>query len=54
MVQIQTTCFSVIDRNPEKVVPSIYQATASDFVPAIQRIYCSVNVPLYPVSPVVP
>ena len=33
MVQIQSTWFPVIDRNPQKFVPSIYQATASDFVP---------------------
>ena len=32
MVQIQSTWFPVIDRNPQKFVPSIYQATASDFV----------------------
>ena len=54
MVQIQSTWFPVIDRNPQKFVPSIYQATASDFVPATQRIYCSTTLPSHLVLPVVP
>ena len=37
MVQIQSTWFPVIDRNPQKFVPSIYNAKASDFVAATQR-----------------
>jgi len=52
MVQIQSTWFPVIDRNPQKFVPSIYQATASDFVPATQRIYCSAAMPSHLVLPV--
>ena len=31
MVQIQSTWFPVIDRNPQKYVPSIYQATIVGF-----------------------
>ena len=54
MVQIQSTWFPVIDRNPQKFVPSIYQAAAADFVPATQRIYCSADLPSYLVLPVVP
>ncbi len=54
MVQIQSTWFPVIDRNPQKFVPSIYQAAASDFVPATQRIYCSSDLPSYLVLPVMP
>jgi uncharacterized protein len=54
MVQIQSTWFPVIDRNPQKFVPSIYQATASDFLPATQRIYCSATMPSHLVLPVVP
>ena len=54
MVQIQSTWFPVIDRNPQKFVPSIYQATASDFVPATQRVYCSPAMPSHLVLPVVP
>jgi putative CocE/NonD family hydrolase len=41
MVQIQSTWFPVIDRNPQKFVPSIYKATPTDFVKSTQRIYCS-------------
>ena len=54
MVQIQSTWFPVIDRNPQKFVPSIYKATAADFVPATQRVYCSPNLPSHLVLPVVP
>ena len=41
MVQVQSTWFPIIDRNPQKFLPSIYQAKADDFVKATQRIYCS-------------
>ena len=54
MVQIQSTWFPVIDRNPQKFVPSIYKATTSDFVPATQRIYCSPDMPSHLVLPVMP
>jgi len=52
MVQIQSTWFPLIDRNPQKFVPSIYKASASDFVPATQRIYCSPKMPSHLVLPV--
>jgi uncharacterized protein len=54
MVQIQSTWFPVIDRNPQKFVRSIYNATAADFVPATQRIYCSAELPSHLVLPVMP
>jgi uncharacterized protein len=54
MVQIQSTWFPVIDRNPQKFVPSIYKAVASDFVPATQRIYCSADLPSHLVLPIMP
>jgi uncharacterized protein len=54
MVQIQSTWFPVIDRNPQKFVPSIYQATAADFVAATQRIYCSPAQPSHLVLPMIP
>jgi uncharacterized protein len=54
MVQVQSTWFPVIDRNPQKFVPSIYKATASDFVVANQRIYCSAGLPSYVLLPVMP
>ena len=54
MVQIQSTWFPVIDRNPQKFVPSIYKATAADFVPATQRVYCSPDLPSHIVLPLMP
>ena len=54
MVQIQSTWFPVIDRNPQKFVPSIYKATASDFVLATERIYCSPDLPSHLVLPIMP
>jgi uncharacterized protein len=54
MVQIQSTWFPLIDRNPQKFVPSIYQAVASDFIKATQRIYCSPAMPSHIVLPVMP
>jgi uncharacterized protein len=53
MVQIQSTWFPVIDRNPQKFVPSIYKATAADFISATQRVYCSPEMPSHLVLPVV-
>jgi len=54
MVQIQSTWFPVIDRNPQKFVPSIYKASASDFVAARQRVYCGATMPTHLVLPIVP
>ena len=39
MVQVQSTWFPVIDRNPQQFVRSIYDAKSSDFVKATQRVY---------------
>ena len=52
MVQIQSTWFPLIDRNPQKFVPSIYKAVAADFAPATQRIYCSPTMPSHLQLPV--
>ncbi len=41
MVQVQSTWFPLIDRNPQTFVPSIYAARAEDFVAATQRVYTS-------------
>ena len=54
MVQVQSTWFPVIDRNPQKFMPSIYKAVESDFVPATQRIYSSAELPSHLVLPVMP
>ena len=39
MVQIQSTWFPLIDRNPQKFVPNIYKAAAGDYQAAWQKIY---------------
>lgn len=54
MVQIQSTWFPVIDRNPQKFVPSVYKAAAGDFARATQRVYCSAQMPSHLVLPVMP
>ncbi len=54
MVQIQSTWFPVIDRNPQKFVPNIYKATAADYVPATQRIYNAPEMPSHLVLPMIP
>jgi len=41
MVQVQSTWFPLIDRNPQKYVPNIFEARDDDFQPAEQRIYRS-------------
>jgi hypothetical protein len=54
MVQVQSTWFPLIDRNPQRFVPSIYRATAADYVKASERVYCSPSRPSHIVLPVVP
>jgi putative CocE/NonD family hydrolase len=54
MVQVQSTWFPIIDRNPQKFVTSIYQATAADFVTATQRVYATPGMPSHIVLPVMP
>ena len=39
MVQIQSTWFPLIDRNPQKFVPNIFEAKASDYQIASQRVH---------------
>jgi putative CocE/NonD family hydrolase len=41
MVQVQSSWFPVIDRNPQTFVPNIFLARASDFQPATQRVFRS-------------
>jgi putative CocE/NonD family hydrolase len=54
MIQVQSTWFPLIDRNPQKFVPSIYDAKAEDFVAATERIYCSAARASHLVLPVIP
>jgi predicted acyl esterase len=39
MVQVQSTWFPLIDRNPQIYVPSIYRAKETDFRPATRRVF---------------
>jgi len=39
MVQVQSTWFPIIDRNPQTFVPNIFEAKESDFRTATHRIY---------------
>lgn len=41
MIQIQSTWFPIIDRNPQKYVPNIFEAKESDFIKATHTIYCN-------------
>jgi uncharacterized protein len=41
MVQVQSTWFPLIDRNPQTFVPNIFEAKESDFRPATVRVYRS-------------
>jgi len=41
MIQVQSTWFPLIDRNPQKFVPNIFEAKESDYTKAEQRIYCN-------------
>jgi len=47
MVQVQSSWFPVIDRNPQKFVPNIYEAKNSDFIKATQTIYFSAKYPTH-------
>jgi uncharacterized protein len=52
MIQVQSSWFPLIDRNPQKFVPNIYDAKESDYTPAIQKIYFSAEYPTYIELPV--
>ena len=45
MIQVQSSWFPVIDRNPQKFIPNIFNAQAGDFIKATETIYCT---PTYP------
>jgi len=45
MVQVQSTWFPIIDRNPQKFVLNIFEAKESDYQKATQRIYRSKEYP---------
>ena len=39
MVQVQSTWFPQVDRNPQTFVPNIFEAKPSDFKSAEMRVY---------------
>ena len=53
MVQVQSTWFPIIDRNPQTFVPNIFEAKTADFRQATHRIYRSAKQPSHVVIPVV-
>jgi hypothetical protein len=52
MIQIQSTWFPLIDRNPQKYVSNIFQAKESDFIKATHTIYFSSKYPTHIELPV--
>jgi putative CocE/NonD family hydrolase len=40
MVQVQSTWFPLVDRNPQKYVPNIFEAKEEDFIPATHSVFC--------------
>lgn len=52
MVQIQSTWFPLIDRNPQRFVPNIFEAKDSDFVSATHRVHRSAKLATYVELPV--
>ena len=41
MVQVQSTWFPFIDRNPQKYIPNIFEAKAEDFIVVTNRVHRS-------------
>ena len=52
MIQVQSSWFPVIDRNPQKYIPNIFEAKESDFIKAEHRIYFNSKYPTYIELPV--
>lgn len=46
MIQVQSTWFPLIDRNPQKYVPNIFEANDNDFQKAEQRVYYNTYIEL--------
>ena len=53
MVQVQSTWFPLIDRNPQTFVPNIFAARASDYRAATHRVYRSASHPSHVLLPLV-
>jgi uncharacterized protein len=53
MIQVQSTWFPIIDRNPQKYVPNIFEAKENDFIKATETIYCNQQYATYIELPVI-
>jgi putative CocE/NonD family hydrolase len=53
LIQVQSSWFPIIDRNPQTFVPNIFEAMESDFEAATHTIYRSMNYPSRVTIPVV-
>ncbi|EMR02206.1 CocE/NonD family hydrolase [Cesiribacter andamanensis] len=54
MVHVQSSWFPLIDRNPQKWVPNIFEANEEDFVKATHRLYHSQEHPSYLEAQILP
>jgi uncharacterized protein len=52
IIQIQSTWFPLIDRNPQKFIPNIFEARDSDFTKAVHTIYFTAAYPTHIELPV--
>jgi uncharacterized protein len=52
MIQVQSSWFPIIDRNPQKYVSNIFEAKETDFIKATHTIYCNSQLPTYIELPV--
>ncbi|HTL10393.1 MAG TPA: CocE/NonD family hydrolase [Chitinophagaceae bacterium] len=52
MIQIQSSWFPVIDRNPQKFVPNIFAAEEKDFIKATHQVFFSAKYPTHISLPV--
>ena len=52
MIQVQSSWFPVIDMNPQKFVPNIFEAKNGDYIKAEEKIYFSRQFPTYIELPV--
>lgn len=52
MIEIQSSWFPLIDRNPQKFIPNIFEAKESDYIKATQTIYCNKELSTYIELPV--
>ena len=46
-MQVQSTWFPIIDRNPQTWVPNIFEAVEEDFQKATKRVYRSAEYPTH-------